>query len=162
MGTRSVYVECGGSQEPIRPVSAGHNSNKSKYGPPEKSTLIRRGCAGNLSPRRLTPFSYSRLAAGPLSCDLISITANSYHFSNSLINHYPPETARSRKIHPVATPPDDLRQPPNTAKGRKFISIKDVAFQTSFGRGSEKTGNREANRERMAGGWENRWRGVAL
>ena len=36
---------------------------------------------------------------------------------------------------------------------RKPISIKDVAFRTSFGLGPEKTENQGPNRERKAGGW---------
>ena len=39
------------------------------------------------------------------------------------------------------------------AISRKPISIKDVAFRTSFGLGPEKTENQGPNRERKAGGW---------
>jgi hypothetical protein len=39
------------------------------------------------------------------------------------------------------------------AISRKLISIKDVAFRTSFGLGPEKTENQGPNRERKAGGW---------
>jgi len=39
------------------------------------------------------------------------------------------------------------------AISRKPISIKDVAFRTSFGLGPEKTENQGVNRERKAGGW---------
>ena len=60
---------------------------------------------------------------------------------------------RFRKIRPVGASNEDLRQPPKTAKCRKPISIKDVAFRTSFGLGPEKTENQGVNRERMAGGW---------
>jgi len=60
---------------------------------------------------------------------------------------------RFRKIRPVTAPPEDLRQPPKTATSRKPISIKDVAFRTSFGLGPEKTENQGPNRERKAGRW---------
>src|SRR5690606_32250710 len=48
------------------------------------------------------------------------------------------------------------------AISRKPISIKDVAFRTSFGLGPEKTENQGPNRERKAGGWGESmvWRGV--
>jgi len=39
------------------------------------------------------------------------------------------------------------------AISRKPISIKDVAFRTSFGLGPEKTENQGPNRERKAGRW---------
>jgi hypothetical protein len=39
------------------------------------------------------------------------------------------------------------------ATSRKPISIKDVAFRTSFGLGPEKTENQGPNRERKAGRW---------
>jgi len=60
---------------------------------------------------------------------------------------------RFRKKRPVAASNDDLRQPPKMAISRKPISIKDVAFRTSFGLGPEKTENQGPNRERKAGGW---------
>jgi hypothetical protein len=46
-----------------------------------------------------------------------------------------------------------LRQPPETATRNKLVSIKDVAFRTSFELDPEKTEHQGPNRERMAGGW---------
>ena len=63
------------------------------------------------------------------------------------------ETGDFEKKRPVAASNDDLRQPPKTATSRKPISIKDVAFRTSFGLGPEKTENQGPNRERKAGRW---------
>ena len=63
------------------------------------------------------------------------------------------EAGDFEKKRPVAASNDDLRQPPKTATSHKPISIKDVAFRTSFGLGPEKTENQGPNRERKAGGW---------
>jgi hypothetical protein len=62
------------------------------------------------------------------------------------------EAGDFEKKRPVAASSDDLRQPPKMAISRKPISIKDVAFRTSFGLGPEKTVNQGPNRERKAGG----------
>jgi hypothetical protein len=56
------------------------------------------------------------------------------------------------KKRPVAASNNDPRQPLETAISRKPISIKDVAFRTSFGLGPEKTEYHGPNRERKAGG----------
>lgn len=63
------------------------------------------------------------------------------------------EASDFEKKRPVAASNDDLRQPPKMAISRKTISIKDVAFRTSFGFGPSMLENQGPNSEIKAGRW---------
>jgi hypothetical protein len=55
------------------------------------------------------------------------------------------------KKRPIAASNDGLRQPRKTATDSKPVSIKDVAFRTSFGLGPEKAENQGAKQRKN--GW---------